>query len=186
MNAALTREDWLRHGLEALAAEGFGALKADRLAKSLNVSRGSFYWHFRDLSDFHEGLLDLWERRATRQTIDQLERELPGTDRLQILMRGALAADKGLERGIRAWATHDPAVADRVVTIDRQRIAYLEKLLLDAGVGPDLAKARALFLHWAYLGQTLLSGGPFGSLDITSIDALAATLQLPLPDGRLA
>ncbi|MEM8755480.1 MAG: TetR family transcriptional regulator, partial [Pseudomonadota bacterium] len=53
MKQRLSRDDWLAHALGTLAAEGAPALRADRMAKALGVSRGSFYWHFRDLDDLN-------------------------------------------------------------------------------------------------------------------------------------
>src|SRR5271166_2476814 len=52
MNDRLTKEDWIRHGLRTLANEGAHALKVGPMATKLKVSRGSFYWHFRDIPDF--------------------------------------------------------------------------------------------------------------------------------------
>src|SRR5689334_18004652 len=49
MSDRLAAADWVKAGLKALAADGVGALKADLLAKSLGISRGSFYWHFADI-----------------------------------------------------------------------------------------------------------------------------------------
>ena len=53
---------WVEQGLKALATNGFTALKADPLAKLLGVSRGSFYWHFRDVDAFRAAVLARWAR----------------------------------------------------------------------------------------------------------------------------
>jgi len=42
----LGKADWLDAGLAALAAEGPAALRAEALARQLNTTKGSFYWHF--------------------------------------------------------------------------------------------------------------------------------------------
>lgn len=46
MRNRLAKEDWIAHGFEVLKTEGPGGLKAVKMVKTLNVSRGSFYWHF--------------------------------------------------------------------------------------------------------------------------------------------
>jgi hypothetical protein len=46
MKNRLTKSDWIKHGLRTLAEEGAGALKVGPMATKLEVSRGSFYWHY--------------------------------------------------------------------------------------------------------------------------------------------
>ena len=56
----LSAQDWIDEGLKALVKSGFTALKAEPLAKALGVSRGSFYWHFKDIDAFHAAILKRW------------------------------------------------------------------------------------------------------------------------------
>lgn len=83
MTTRLNRLDWLDHGLRTLASTGTNALKAEPLARSLKVSRGSFYWHFRDIEQFHIELLARWRQRTTADIIARLELESgPGKIRI--------------------------------------------------------------------------------------------------------
>jgi AcrR family transcriptional regulator len=54
MNGHLTKSDWIEHGLRTLASDGANALKSGPMATPLKVSRGSFYWHFRDIARFFD------------------------------------------------------------------------------------------------------------------------------------
>ncbi|MFN3661424.1 TetR family transcriptional regulator [Yoonia sp.] len=45
-------EDWLMAGFRALASHGPSALRAAALARDLGTTKGSFYWHFKDLPDY--------------------------------------------------------------------------------------------------------------------------------------
>ena len=47
----LSRESWLQQALEILA-EDPQHLRVDEVARRLGVSKGSFYWHFKNRSDF--------------------------------------------------------------------------------------------------------------------------------------
>ena len=58
--ARLTRPDWLLAGFQALAEAGPVALKAEPMARRLGTTKGSFYWHFADVPDFHRQMLSLW------------------------------------------------------------------------------------------------------------------------------
>ena len=64
MTEQLSADDWINAGLKALAKGGFTALKADPLARTMGVSRGSFYWHFADLGAFHAAILKRWREIA--------------------------------------------------------------------------------------------------------------------------
>ena len=173
----LTKVDWLEHGMKTLAKDGFGALKADLLAKSLKVSRGSFYWHFHDLKEFHRALLDEWHKRATEQVIAWLEQTASGPERLRLLVRRAWTVSNRTERAVRAWATHDPDVARRLEDVDRQRIEYMSSLLRSVGLSPKQARARALFIASAYLGHVILADGAFSAIAPKELDAIVALVQ---------
>ena len=61
-SSRLSRADWLVAARDALITEGKDAVKVERLAKKLNVTRGGFYWHFRDRDDLLDALLRSWEQ----------------------------------------------------------------------------------------------------------------------------
>jgi AcrR family transcriptional regulator len=152
MAERLSRQDWIDAGLRALARDGAGALKADVLAKHLGVSRGSFYWHFQDLAAYHQTVIARWREIATQAIIAEIERAGAPADRLRALLRRAFAGGGALEFAMRAWATSDPRAARGIATVDRQRLAYLEALLVAAGQGQGTARRRARLLYWSFLG----------------------------------
>jgi AcrR family transcriptional regulator len=78
MNNRLTKPDGLRHGLRTLANDGTNALKVGPMAAKLKVSRGSFYWHFRNIADFRSQLLRSWQERSTDQVIGSSKPRSPG------------------------------------------------------------------------------------------------------------
>jgi AcrR family transcriptional regulator len=146
-------DDWVNAGLRALARAGFTALKADSLANGLGVSRGSFYWHFADVSAFHAAVLRRWREVA----LENIVAELDGTsgDRLQALIERALSTRSNLESAVRAWASADPKVRAAVEVVDAERVRYLANLLIETGLDPAVAAGRARVLNWAYLGRSL-------------------------------
>ena len=62
---ALTAEDWLNLALQELKEHGYTALKAQPLAKKLNVTRGSFYHHFESLEAFHTAVIAHWSKSTS-------------------------------------------------------------------------------------------------------------------------
>jgi AcrR family transcriptional regulator len=155
MSDQLSACDWVDEGLKALASRGFTALKAEPLAKALRVSRGSFYWHFADIAAFHAAVLARWHEVAAEQIIANVEAASRDEDPLALLLRRVFGERLTLERAVRSWAIVDPAARTAVQAIDRRRLGYVEKLLTQAGLSPDAARARAQILYWAFLGFAL-------------------------------
>lgn len=177
MSDRLTKDDWIRHGLRTLTSEGAHALKVGAMATALNVSRGSFYWHFQDIADFRAQLLQSWQERTTDRVIRDLDAAKAGPDRLRHLMQRAFETRRGLDEAIRAWATHDADVAAAVASVDARRIAYIAKMLVATGVDSRRALPRATFMYWAYLGRTIVMDRRHASIAASAIDDISGLFE---------
>jgi AcrR family transcriptional regulator len=173
MSDRLTKSDWIEHGLRTLANGGANALKVGPMATKLKVSRGSFYWHFRDIADFRSQVLQSWQERMTDQVIRDLEAAKAEPDRLKHLMRRAFVTKRSLDRAIRSWAAEDKDVATIVASVDAQRVAYIAKLLVAAGVESRRALPRAAFMYWAYLGQVIVMDPRHSSISALAMDDIS-------------
>lgn len=155
MSDQLSAKDWVDQGLKALASRGFTALKAEPLAKTLRVSRGSFYWHFADIAAFHAAVLARWHEVAAEQIIANIEAASKDDNPLALLLRRVFSERLALERAVRGWAGVDPAARAAVQAIDRRRLNYVEGLLVQSGLSDNAARSRAQILYWAFLGFAL-------------------------------
>jgi AcrR family transcriptional regulator len=45
---SMTPEHWIAAATDLLVDKGIDAVRVDPLARQLEVTRGSFYWHFKD------------------------------------------------------------------------------------------------------------------------------------------
>ena len=154
MNQRLGQKEWVEQALRTLADQGVEGVRVERLAEALSVTKGSFYWHFKDRNALLAAVLDAWKTRATHDIIALVE--LRGGDaaaRLRTLGTRVFSADGRLDRQIRAWAAHDPLASAAMAEIDQRRMNYLEALLLAYGFSRDDANARALFIYRALIGQ---------------------------------
>src|ERR1700688_3229 len=61
----LGREIWLDTARQALIEEGTAGVEINKLAKRLRVSRGGFYWFFKDRAQLLEELLEYWVQTST-------------------------------------------------------------------------------------------------------------------------
>jgi AcrR family transcriptional regulator len=177
MNDRLTPSDWVAHGLRTLANDGPNGLKVGAMAEKLNVSRGSFYWHFQDIADFRTKLLQAWREQTTDQVIQRLEAKEAGVDRLKWLMKRAFGAAPKLDRAIRRWAADDADVAAMVASVDAGRIAYIADLLVASGVERRRARHRATFIYWAYLGQATIADSGHASMPSSALDDVSSLFE---------
>jgi AcrR family transcriptional regulator len=181
----LTRDAWIAHGLRTLARHGAAALKTGMLAAGLNVSRGSFYWHFESIGDFNAQLLAAWQARATDDVIREIDSAIVGAARLTSLMTLAFHEDRSLDRAFRAWAATDTAAAAAVANTDARRIAYVAKLLRESGVEPSKTLPRAEFIYWAYIGQSAVMDPAHISITEADLADLSGLFTRPVPpDGE--
>lgn len=153
MGQRLTRTDWIVRGFEVLKLEGHEGLKADRMVKALNVSRGSFYWHFKSIDGFHTALLVAWRERITEATIADLRTISGGQSQLVELIGRVIRTPQRLEAAMRAWGQVDAKIAAAVAAVDAVRINYITGVLIDEGVPEAIAHGRAVMLAWAYIGR---------------------------------
>ena len=173
MDNRLTRQDWISSGLRTLATDGASALKVGAMAAALGVSRGSFYWHFTDFSDFRAQLLHSWRDRTVDQVNREFEDDGGGPGRLQRLVKRAFFGKRGLDRAIRMWAADEEDVAAMVAAVDASRVAYMAQLLIAAGVDVGQAQPRAAFIYWAYLGQAIVMDPASAAIDEAAMEGIA-------------
>jgi AcrR family transcriptional regulator len=178
----LSAKDWLEQGIRTLAEDGFTALKAEPLARAMGVSRGSFYWHFADVEAFHAEILKYWREIAAERIIDDIETAAGKDNALQLLLHRVFGERRALENAVRRWAGVDRAAKAAVRAIDRRRLAYVERLLLNAGLSRDVAHARARILYWAYLGFAL-SDRPLSQAEQRAVVSEMLRLALPQAAG---
>jgi len=134
MEKELKREDWLRAARLALLKGGVEAARVEKLARDLHVTKGSFYWHFKDRDQMLESLLREWENEAA-EIVQQLGSGGP-EEKFQTLakvleQRARLSEQGGVpsDAAIFAWASTDPAVARRVNKAEEERIRLLMRVI---------------------------------------------------------
>jgi AcrR family transcriptional regulator len=71
--ARLSTQDWEHGALELIAEQGVGALAVEALARRLGVTKGSFYWHFRNREALLHAALERWEEHDEAVVLAQIE-----------------------------------------------------------------------------------------------------------------
>ncbi|MGH1355921.1 MAG: TetR/AcrR family transcriptional regulator [Thalassovita sp.] len=174
--SSLSADDWLDLALAALKDHGYGALKAQPLAKKLNVTRGSFYHHFENLEGFHAAVIAYWSERSSGQIIKTARETNNPLKALDDLLQKTLQSGEELERAVRSWSTVEASVAKAVERVDQERIKVAETLLIDGGVSKSAAAARAKLLYWAAIGRLMLPFPANNQLTQNEISDLATLM----------
>ncbi|MEM7520674.1 MAG: TetR/AcrR family transcriptional regulator [Pseudomonadota bacterium] len=128
----LSRDKWITAGFDAVASAGPSALAAEPLARELKATKGSFYWHFKDVPEFQEAVLVKWQSKALEQVLDQLQQSGEADQRLRVFGETVLADQ--VEPQLRIWARNDTRVANALAEVDTQRLSYLTRLLAQLGL----------------------------------------------------
>ncbi|MEJ7928744.1 TetR/AcrR family transcriptional regulator [Ramlibacter sp. AN1015] len=159
--AQLTPDRWIDAATDVLVDEGIDHVRIDTLAAELGVTRGSFYWHFRDREELLRSVLEAWRARATEDLTARLEgahrdpREQL-RDVLSLPFRGRSAARAArIELAIRAWARRDEMARWAVDEADASRLAYIGQLFSSLGFGLAEARSRAALLYGFIVAESL-------------------------------
>ncbi|NML47190.1 TetR/AcrR family transcriptional regulator [Ramlibacter sp. G-1-2-2] len=170
---SLTPEDWIREARELLIAHSIDAVRVDVLAKQMEVTRGSFYWHFTDRDDLLKRVLLSWQEEQTEQIIARYRKQGVTAEALirelvELPFHGR-AAMKGssVELAIRAWARRDEMARKVVDAVDAKRLTYLEECFGNLGFPAPDAKARAFLLYCYMQSESLFRNQ--GSADDKSL-----------------
>lgn len=159
---SLDRGAWLEAAADAIAEGGFGEARILTLAHRLGVTRGSFYWHFRNHDEFIRALLLRWRD----QELAGLEAWGPHTGDAEADLRRAvhlLLTDMArdgkalrIELAVQDFARRNALATHLTVEVNRARmkrgLAMFEALTGDA----DRAHALTLLLYACITGARLM------------------------------
>jgi AcrR family transcriptional regulator len=177
--------DWIKAAFRALARHGVNAVNAEALARTLKTTKGSFYWHFKDVPAFHRAMLDLWQKDATAAVAAMVDNSAgPGRARLELLAEIVTSLNSDNEYGglsaepsIRDWARTDAKVAKRVCLVDARRIAYVAKLFAEEGFPAKDAERRAELFYAGFVGLQTLAATRNGAFHKQLRDLLSRLLE---------
>lgn len=163
---ALDRAAWIAGALDIVAQDGIDGLRVESLAKRLGVTKGSFYWHFKDRRDLIDAVLDDWRAGRIRD-IHKQTTAAPGNEeaalRHTIEVYAAAKNRKGIsiEASIRLWARQDANGLAVVEEVDAERLECTRRLFLARGLSPAEAAARSALLYAYVFGFSMMQCGRF-------------------------
>ena len=156
----LSRGKWLDLAIEAMSKSCKNKFSLESLIKAMPVSKGSFYWHFKDRAEFLAALVEYWDRHDTQSVVEALD-ALPQTasaaDKLWELM--CIVYEMRFARYdllIRSLILEFPELQKEVASVDQKRYATVRQLFAEMGFEGDALDMRTLtFVAAASMDQLL-------------------------------
>ena len=154
----LNKDHWLEFALDTLENEGIHKVNVEYLARRMGVTKGSFYWHFKNRETLLQEMLDYWTKILTTEVIDRsLDGSANSSETLLKLLTIISTENVGrYEAAVRSWAAHDQTARAILQTVDRQRLEFITGLFSDIGFDKPDADIRArLILYYQVAEQSL-------------------------------
>ena len=128
------------------------------LAKRLRVTRGSFYWHFRDRQELLDALLEYWEREMTGSAVEAAS-AFEGTPSDRILGLMEFVTTRNLARydlAIWHWAQTDSKARRVFRRTIKNRFAFSARLFEQAGFPKKQAEVRGRMMVTYMMAESTL------------------------------
>ena len=150
----LSPDSWIGAALSVLVEDGIEAVQITALARKLNVTRGSFYWHFEGRGDLLEALLAEWRARNSGVMLDALAQ----SDSLEAGILDLFSVwvdhtrfDPKLDQAVRDWARRDAVLGEALREEDDARVAAIAAFFERFGYEPTEAFVRARVIYFTQL-----------------------------------
>lgn len=150
----LSADDWAHAALESIAAGGLEAVSVEALARQLQVTKGSFYWHFDNREALLKAALALWERGETDDVLMRAGHEPDAYERIVKIFKAANSSYRAGRLYLAIAAAEDhPLVAEFVRRVSERRLDYLAECYQALGYAPAPARHWARFAYATFMGN---------------------------------
>jgi len=151
--ARLTAADWESAALNVLAESGLAAVAVESLARTLRVTKGSFYWHFATREALIKSAIDRWEKRDEDEVLARVEPIADPRERLRDLFRRvSREVQSHVIYAALLQASDHPLVQPVIERISQRRLDLLTLAYRQAGFDRHAAGHRARLAYTAYTG----------------------------------
>ena len=150
---------WVAAARALLVAQGIEAVKVDRIARRLGVTRGGCGNASRSRQALLDRLLAEWEETSIIPfaELDSVKPDLESRIlQLFLFWLQSKAFDARYDSAIRDWARKSPRVRRAVHKADQRRVAFITGMFGAAGYPPREAEIRARVLYYTQIGYYAL------------------------------
>jgi len=149
----LSRDDWALAALTEIGKLGHLAPSVEKLAQDLNVTKGSFYWHFKSREELVHAALTLWEKLATDDVIAELATVSHPRRRLRGLLELIFREPHHLAvEGAILAAVDDAKFGRHIRRVSKRRLDYVVAAYAESGMGKLQAEHWGMLTYSAFVG----------------------------------
>jgi AcrR family transcriptional regulator len=155
-----SREDWVDAAWAVLGEAGVDGVRVESLARKLGVTKGSFYWHFKNRQALIDALFDRWFGLREESREEFLRVNPNPEERLwKVIERGITRGTRGQAAALRLWAQHHPEAGGRITEEDSRRRKFFKEQFLALGLDERTAEIRAEVYMAVISAEFLHAGG---------------------------
>lgn len=178
----LSAQDWARAALKAIAGGGLAAVAVEPLARTLGVTKGSFYAHYRNRDELIAAALTEWVRTHGEGGLTELAAIADPARRLRELLTVVVQSVQPLAPSAHLSLLgdrNDPRVEKAIRQVNRARLELLAGTYRELGLTPERAESRARVAYAAILGLSHLAQTDPDGPDSAALADEAAAVFLP-------
>ncbi|PXX71431.1 TetR family transcriptional regulator [Nocardia tenerifensis] len=178
----LSAQDWARAALKAMADGGLAAVAVEPLARTLGVTKGSFYAHYRNRDELIEAALAEWVRTHGEGGLAEFAAIADPARRLRELLTTVVRSVQPLAPSVHLSLLgdrNDPRVGAAIREVNRARLELMTRTYRELGLPPARAAHRARIAYAAILGLLHLAQTDEDPPGSAALSNEATTLFLP-------
>jgi len=185
----LSKDIGSKHTLSKIGEVGVAGIQIESLAKELNVTKGSFYWHFQDREKLLCETLSYWYNSATKAIGLAGKRDFDDPlDRLRYFYTLALnrrhdVPGGSVERALQEWARVSEIAAETTRRVNQDRISLISDAYIELGKREHQARQTATMALAQIIGLNILSRSQTKRCHAEDTKAFLAVF-LPVTVGR--
>lgn len=149
------RSVWLEKALDVFFSHGIAHVKVEMLARELEVTKGSFYWHFKNRDELLHSMVDWWRDNqiAFLEDLDDQLMDDPTRQIKSVIGFTHHTDDSRHDVAMREFSRFDEYANTAVAEIDQRRIDYLSTLFRAAKFDSAESSLRARALYFYQVGE---------------------------------
>lgn len=148
----LDKQRWLTEGFTIIESEGFARITVENLCERLQRSKGSFYFHFKNMDGYTEALMVFWLEENTLSLIRKANLVKDVGERKKKLNKLSQTLSMKLEQNIRAWAYSNEIVKKHLKEVDKIRLDCLIEMEVLEGKSYDEARDCGMLTNAMFVG----------------------------------
>lgn len=146
------KKQWFIVGLDVLEKDGFARITIDNLCELLQITKGAFYHHFKNIDGYIDALMAYWLSQNTIQIIEDADKLPTAKERMEFIGNVVLNRSHKSEQVIRAWSFSNLIVNKYIQQVDGLRIDYSTKLRVQLGMSEEEAKNISVLEYAIFVG----------------------------------